>query len=540
MFLLSAVLCTTTHAQVAEWADQRSEEIQYQRILPIGGDRWAILGKVVFGGAHLISVRNADGSIAWENIDPYFTRDEGDVQLTADSGLVHVGVQDGCDVSGPQSRVRRYSANETILWERTIEPLFTGFVTIAAKGSADRLAVASQDSVYVLDQNGDLTGGFPAPGSHIRKAHWKGDTALYLFDGPSIRLVDLNGAELATHPIPALSWDMHFDGQQLFVLSPDTVRRFSADLVPLGDTPLPTLNTTGEFVVSGNGLFVRTADGLYSVPDGGPISLLFPWPPLPAMNVTGCAVRNDKVFQVGNTDISTRSTGMLRSLTLAGEAAQHDEDVEVLLQVDSAWAQNAGFWKRQADVTGRVVNHGSDTLRSVVLSMWIDLPALFCALYVNRIDTAGFALAPGNTMDLPFGVVDVGYYYMSDQAVGEGQICIVALAPDHLADRHPEDNTACVTTDFVLGLHGTRRTPSISLAPDPASTTCTITGLGALGAKLHLYILDPTGRSVFDLMISDARDQYTVDLAQLPTGQYQFVAEGARGRAVAPLIVARP
>ena len=56
--------------QLAEWADQRTEEIRLERVLPLAGGRWAVIGTTTFAGSHLISVRNPDGTIAWEDVSP--------------------------------------------------------------------------------------------------------------------------------------------------------------------------------------------------------------------------------------------------------------------------------------------------------------------------------------------------------------------------------------------------------------------------------------------------------------------------------------
>lgn len=539
LFLLSLLAYTTDQAQLSEWADQRTEEIQYERVLPIGGDRWAIIGKVVFGGANLISVRNADGSIDWEDISSYFTTVwGGDVALLPDSGLLQVGALDQCDYVEAISRVRRYARDGTVLWERLLTSANTGMIIMAAKGTRERIAVASEDSVHVLDLDGILVDGFQAEDAHIHKLHWKDDSTLFLLDGPSLRLVDLDGDDVASQPVPAGSWDMHFDGQQLFVLSPDSVRRFTAELVPLGTTALPTLNTSGEFVVSEDALFVRTTDGLYELSSTGVLSLVFAWPFLPAFTTTNCAVRHGVVMQVGMTDINGYSTGISRLLSMQGEATQHDDDVEVLVNVDSAWTEyHVGYWTRRADISGRVVNHGATVLHSVVQSMWIQVPYLLCSRFVNRIDTAGFSLALGDTLDLPFGAVDVGYYYGAAQAADTADVCIVALAPNNLADRHPEDNSACASADFVLNIEETPPAALISVSPNPASDGCMLQGLARLGTLVDLQVLDATGRIVLQrsLGVSSAT---RLDIGALPSAAYTVVAQGERSSGVARLIVA--
>ncbi|MCW5900770.1 MAG: T9SS type A sorting domain-containing protein [Flavobacteriales bacterium] len=541
-FFLLVAISLSSHAQLWERADQRSEVIQLTKVLPMGGGRWAVIGYAEWGSP-MISVRNADGSIAWEQVDNISTgQGFGDVVFMPDSGLLHVGAVDGCDYMGPESRVRRYSPDGSVLWERTIEPLFTYPPTMAAQGSIGQVAVASSDSVYIMDLDGNSTGGFQVTTPDILRIAWAGDSALFMIRTTDLMLVDLEGNVLASTSIGPMVADLHWNGQELFMLSNDSVRRFSSDLVPIGIAALPDLDQNSTFTASENGLFVTTAACLYQLAANGTPTLLFPWPALPNHGTTACAIRNGTVLSIGHTNISGRSTGIIRTLSMIGDAPQYDQDVEVLLQVDSTWTEFVGGiypWNRHAYVTGFVVNHGPDTLHSVVLSMWVQVPYLFCGPHTNRIDTSGFALTPGDTLSLPFGGVQVQLGLQQSQAEGAGEICIVALAPDLLADRAPEDNTACASVDYVLGVEEPKRKASLSLAPNPATSTCMLSGLGALDAPLRLTIMDPTGRMVAEHSSEAASDNIQLDISGLPPATYIFIAAGVRNRAVLKLVVAR-
>ncbi|MBK9421561.1 MAG: T9SS type A sorting domain-containing protein [Flavobacteriales bacterium] len=543
LFVLLAALSFHAQAQLWELADQRSEEIYFEKALPVGGGRWAVIGNTGFGGIHMISVRNGDGTIAWEQIDSYYTgQGMGDVVLLPDSGLLHVGANDGCDYFGPDSRVRRYATDGSVLWERTIESQTGYLVTMAAKGSIGHLAVASQDSVYIMDMDGNLVGGYHAALSDIQQILWAGDSALFLVRGTDLHLVDLDGNSLASTPIGSTAVDLNWKGQELFVLTNGTILRFSADLTPLGIVALSDIDWNSRFVVSDSHLFVNTASGLYQIAADGTPTFLFPWPALPDLTTTGCAVRNDGVLSLGNTNISGRSTGVMRMLSIAGDAAQYDQDVEVLLHVDSTWTEFmfSDYWKRRADITSLVVNHGSDTLHNVVVSMWVQVPFVLCDQPTNRIDTSGFALAPGDTLSLPFGAVDVAQGVYSSQVVGAGDICIVALAPDHLADRAPQDNTACASVDFVLGVNEPVRNASLKLAPNPATNTCMVSGLTALGASVRLRIMDPVGRIVTERTSNSSSNSLELDVSGLPSGTNFLSAEGERSKAMMKLVITRP
>lgn len=508
-----------------------------------------MMGRTTFGGSHLISVRNTDGSVAWEQQGPYEVGNHlGQVVLLPDSGLLHIGVHDACDYFGPDSRLRRYSPQGDILWERLFPESLTYPLSMAAQGSTNHLAVASEDFVYFLDLDGNTTSGFPVPLSeYVNGMVWASDSTLYMGRGPDLKLVGMDGTQLATTPVGYVA-DMYWDGEQLYVLTltDDSVHRYAPNLEPLGSSLLPGADsqTPNRFIPTGNAVYVYTADGLYELGPGGIPGLAFPWPLLPDLVTTGCAVRDNAVLAVGNTTISGRSTGIVRMLSMSGEAAQHHEDVEVLMEVGSAWVEYTGFpsypWDWKADVTGVVVNHGPDTLRSVVLSMWVDIPVdyTFCGLPVNRIDTIGLALAPADTALLPFGEVDVRMG--STVAGGTSAICMVALAPDRLADRDPDDNTACATADFVMGMEGQEGLAPISVFPNPASDHCTVSGLGTLGALVQVRVLDLAGRIMSARFGNVLGNNLELDVSSLPPGTYILDAMGGQARSTAKLIVVRP
>ena len=469
----------------------------------------------------------------------------GQVVLMPDSGLLCVGGFDGCAYFGPESRVRRYAPDGTVLWEREIYPLNGVPLTMAAKGPISHVAVASPDSVYIMDLDGNVTGGFPVPISeYVNGMVWASDSTLFMGRGTDLRLVGMDGTQLATAPVSYIE-DMYWDGQKLFVIRGDSVCRFTSDLDPLGCTFLPSVDsqTDNRFITSGNGLYVNTANGLFELDTNGVPSLAFPWPTLTNLTTTSCAVRDGTALAVGNTNIIGRNTGIIRTLSMSGDAAQHDQDVEVLVQVNSTWTEFEGGpypWDWYADITGFVVNHGSDTLHSVVLSMWVGIPIdfMFCGQTADRIDTMGLAVAPGDTVMLPFGAVGVDLGIQT--AAGSENICIVALAPDHLADRAPDDNMACASANFALGVEEPVGNSSLSLAPNPAINSCELSGLAALGGPVHLTIMDLTGRVVAEQFNTASTNNMQLDLSGLPSATYILSADGGSGRAMMKLVIARP
>ncbi len=542
--LLLTSLSDLAQAQLWEVADQRSEGIWLDHSLPVGGGRWAIMGRTGTQGNHMLSVYCNDGSLAWEEVSPFaYDEDLGQVVLMPDSGLLCVGGPDGCAYFGPESRIARYASDGTLLWERLAYPLNGLPFTMAAKGPINRLAIASSDSVCIMDMDGIVTGGFPVPISeYVNGMAWATDSTLFMVCGTALMLVSLDGTQLATAEVGYVL-DTHWDGQQLLVLANNYVYRFDHALVPLGSVPMPFMDTYSRISDAGNdSLFVNTANGLYALDASGNSSLVFSWPALPNLVTTGCAVRDGTVLAVGNTDISDRSTGIVRTLSMAGDAVQHDQDVEVLVHLDAVWTEFTGYpsypYDWFANVTGLVVNHGVDTLRSVVLSMWYSIPDdfMFCEQPANRIDTSGLALAPGDTAWLHFS--DVAVILGAMYAAGPVSICIAALAPDRLADRHPEDNTACGSASVPVAVAESDVQLSVRVLPNPASGKCVLSGLNAMGTPVHVRIMDLSGRPVVEQ--NSLGQDLQLDISSLAPATYLVVAEGSDRRAMVKLVVERP
>lgn len=542
LFLFIALSCSA-HAQLAEWADQRSEEILFQEALAIGGGRWAVIGKSAFAGAYLISVRNGDGSIAWEDGSQFFVGDDlGQVILLPDSGLLHIGASDGCDYVAPPSRLRRYTADGTLVWERMYEAEDAPRFTHAANGASTLLAVGGEDTLQILDPAGEVVSGFVPSYSGMSHMYWQGDSALYVTAGTSILRVDLNGNILNSATIGSFTHDLHYDGAQVFVLAGNGVHRFGAALAQQSTESLPSLDHHSSFVDGGNDLFVNTTAGLHSLDTAGNVALLFSWPELPDLTHAGCAVRNDRVLSLGNTRITGRTTGLMRMLSNNGDPVPYDADVEVILQVDSVWTEYTidPIWNRKARITGRVVNHGTTVLDDVVVHLYTEVPYIMCTLPGHRVVATELGLQPGDTASLPFGDVAISIWLTVGQAAGEDEICIVALAPNNLADRNTDDNTSCVTVEFVLDVAAPFSGPPFTLAPNPTTDLLHLTGPPILKEELRIRILDPTGRIVQDQVTASGTNTLTIDVSRLSPATYVLMVEGTDFRAMAPLLIVRP
>lgn len=542
--------CAGTRAQTLEWADARTFETVYDGALPIGGGRWALLGRSQFAGSHLISVRNADGSIAWENSAEYgIGPGLGSVVLMPDSGLLHAGAADYCDVFGPPVRLRRYAADGTLLWEQLLmdetgpPPPF-----LLAKGISTSIAVGNEYETRLLSLDGDPLAAWPTPVtvpfSSLSMLHWMGDQALCLAYGDqTLRLVSITGSTLATAQLGNGLTDLHYDGNVLHALSSTEARAYDAALNLIGTIALPAGETGLALHGTPDGTYVSTNLGLHRI-TGLTLEPLFAWPALPNAVSHGVTVRDGTVLSAGYCHVGSSYqfwNGLFRTFDLSGAAAIHDEDVEALLSIDSTWTEwvTPMYIRRKANLAIRVVNHGSAPLTSVAVSSKSEVPWIGCEQPGLHVQLAGLNVAPGDTLLAWSGTHAVSLGSYPWQGIANVQVCVAATSPNSKADRHPDDNYACGSASFVVGMAEHARI-ALSIAPNPVQGQCIIRGLSALGPSARFTLLDASGRAVrlpATRRMDD--DEALLDLSGVAPGSYTVQVQGAAGSAVRTLLVER-
>ncbi|MBL0043354.1 MAG: hypothetical protein IPP33_02710 [Flavobacteriales bacterium] len=134
------------------------------------------------------------------------------------------------------------------------------------------------------------------------------------------------------------------------------------------------------------------------------------------------------------------------------------------------------MWSRKANITGRVVNHGTTVLNDVVLHLRTEVPYVMCYIPGHRVVGSDLQLQTGDTASLPFGTVDVAIWQTISQAAGIDDICTWPGT---------EDNTSCVSVEFVLGGNEVDDDPSILLAPNPATGTVLLSGSALIGSTVR-------------------------------------------------------
>jgi hypothetical protein len=539
LLLLSSV--TGLNAQILEWADARVSEVHAKRVLPIGGNRWAVLGKLEFAGWHGITIWDANGGyVAEAGNDAFHDSGNGNVVLMPDSGFLHAGAVDDCDNFPPVSRIKRYSADGQMLWDTTFVRE-EGWQTprLAAKSTIMRMAVAG-DSTWIFDLQGTLLDAWPTPdqGWYLKELLWLNDSTLLFLFPTGARRFSVAGTDLGS-AVVGDPVDAHIgeDGQ-LLVLTQSALIVHDSGLVPTATIPLPPAEAPRRLHPTSSALYLSTAQGLHRV-EGSAFVWLMNWPELPSVVNAGAAVRDSTVLLTGTETTAYFKHGVMRTLSLQGAAAQHDEDVELLLEADSAWVEfvAGNFWNKWAQLTVRIVNHGSGGIGQVTISSRTMVPWIACAEPGLHVEVNGLSIAPGDTAVVWSGthLVHSGSPFWTGTSTMN--ICAAALAPNSKADRAPLDNHGCVSADFTIGM-GEHHAPRVALSPNPATQEVLISGIAALGDRVHVALCDAAGRMVLQLEQSaTSSGTLSIDVSMLRAGAYRAAVTGTGGRATAQLVV---
>ena len=235
-----------------------------------------------------------------------------------------------CDVIGDlSSTLTRYTSNGDSLWSRNLNAFP---ITSLAHGSTALIAVASQDSVLILDMDGAHLHTWPAPEGPVHAMFWS-DDLLFLLAGNGLYATDPLGNVVGHISMQSPGTGLRMVDEVILVLREDSLLRFTGDLVQLEGAAI--IDTALHFVDGNDGIYIRTLNALYTASAQDDLTLFMTIAPLPGLIPRGGSFRHGTFMTSGNTNISGRSSAVVRSHVDDGAAEDHNSDIEVLVQVDS-------------------------------------------------------------------------------------------------------------------------------------------------------------------------------------------------------------
>jgi hypothetical protein len=381
--------------------------------------------------------------------------------------------------------------------------------------------------------DGTALHAWSVPMTPARVLHWSGDSLLFLLAGNGLYAMDAEGNMISNAILSAPGTDLRIRDSVVLVLRADTLLRFTMGLEELGGAALA--DTALHFVDGEDATYLRTTSGLYEAAIVDEPLQMMTIAALPGLVPSGGSLRDGTLMTTGNTLIAGRSSAVLRSHMDNGASANHDDDIEVLLQVDSTWYQFSSqqgpytIYNQLANLTALVVNHGSSTLQSAVLSFRFPNAIGYCGTPAHTIIDTVMALSPSDTAMVQFSGMHLNRGPSSPGATASYTVCVTGLAPNNKVDRQPEDNTGCATAYVIntVGIDDNLLNASWSVFPNPFEHRITIKSAPGQKGSIYLLLCDLQGRTVFDQWILPTADgSLELLLPGLADGAYVLRAIG--------------
>lgn len=538
-FLLSLLVGNTCHAQTWEKVDQRTESVIYQRCSQLANGHWLIGGWAnpsggILAPMYFIKAIIADGSTAWEQPLLYDVHSFGDMHPYPDGGAVTSGFPDYCDV-WDQPRLMRIGNDGAIIWEKVVET--SDFQPPRIAVNTQGLIALAFDTLFLFDTDGELITAFQRPPGVLEKIIFQNDSTLLLLVSDQLHQLDLTGVPMSTPvSVDPDMFDLQSTPSHALLLKDDFIVVLDHQLDLITQHDLSAIAPVIGFVEEGTGTHLFTSSAVYSFDPINGYSLVDNLESIPDHEVVALGMENGDLFTFGNQNIQDRSSAAARRRQL-NQTLEYDEDVEILLSIDSIWAQpfqNPTHWDERANLLVSLVNHNSTTINKVVLSHRTGIPVMLCGPPATTFILNDLDMVFGDTLEISLEDVQINVVYANpNTTTADRTICLAALAPNNKLDRDPSDNYGCATTTitYPVGMDEQCAIAGLSVFPNPFHDQVTI-DLSSTSNERTLLIHDASGRSVLSQDLAAETGTFSIDLSWLQPGVYtiSIASEGALRR----------
>jgi hypothetical protein len=496
--------------------DQHTDIVHYDEVFPLGEDAWLFAGRGnIHGGQpsamYFLCARTDSGDLLWElkhDLMPasYWgntsTVRAKKISVLQDDGVVIVGVVDGCDVVTGQSAVTRLDNDGEPVWQ--LEFTFSDFNHIPGShaGIFDRLAdgfsayhaIASQDSIISLNDEGEILHRWLSPASPVHCMRWENDTILLVGAGNGVFRTRIDGTVLSSLSLEGAEhvMDIRKDGDRVLGLTSDQIAVLSDELQFSHWIPTPA--ETYGFVDADDEVWLSAGGVLHRIEENALTQLL-------ETGTEAMAYRDSVVMTASSAGHHGRSGGRMKSYLMEdGTNVNHEDDVELLATVDSVSSSQyyspvfSAIYTFRAHTTVKVVNHSGNILDKVLLSYFAQYGMAFCGTPGQSIIADNLNLAPGDTATIPFSNIYLTSGPMTENSIHSMELCLVAVSPDDHLDIYPDDNQWCdeVTFTVPIGIDEIASPEKMKAFPNP--TTGIVFLPNANGSMLE--VMDATGRRI--------------------------------------------
>ena len=522
-----------------ELADQRADEVVLKKVIPYGDGSWIFSGSSNPEGGisspfYFITAREDNGDVLWVYGHSMMASDwnwttgrRGDLlTVLQDKGVLLMGVDDYCDTPSGISRIIRLDSTGIEQWQyvrQNAEP-YEATLHMLATGAGHSHAIAGLDSILMLNDAGQLEGAWPSPISPIERIRWLTDSLLIVLSPTEMGILTSEGELLNSTVLPnsANGHQLHSDDSRLIILTNDSLLQFDTALEQQWSISLSALNAGHrELILDGSTVLINDGLALWRLASDTSLVPEFEFSVLPGQNVVSSAAASSNLVMTASTiDQNMRSSGLLKSYLPSGETVSELDDVEVLVELDSIWRQVQYqdefmvIYVHFAKSTVKVVNKSPVPLEKVMISSRIPSAWGMCGAPGHTVIAEGLFLVQDDTVTMAFPPMPL--YTGPATSDVQGSMCVVALSPNDHIDVFPEDNRACMTVVFPVGVNNLSLSEGIRAWPNPADQSINIEWQQA--SSFELTFIDVTGRQVHRLSANGQSAR--VDISTLLNGLY--------------------
>jgi hypothetical protein len=531
--------------------DQHTDIVQYDEVFVIGEDAWLFAGRGNIQGGQLsaryfISARNTGGDLLWQ-----FMHDLGtpssiwNSQSPApkkryaalpDDGVLIIGAWD-CDVVSDEVHAIRVDAMGQELWH-LLFPFYSSGpesyppIDQLADGPSTNHALASKDSIIILNDDGEVMHRWLAPAQPVHCMRWENDTTLLVGAGTEVFRTDMDGMVLASVSLDNVEYiiDIRKDGNRVLALTTTMIAVLSDQLELENWISIPTSVAPYGFVDADDQVWLSAGGALLEIGETDLQQVLL-------TGTDAMAYRDGLVMTASSAGHHNRFGGRMKSYLMDGTTVSHQDDVELLATLDSTSARGISYYPDlgpvylfHAHTTVKVVNRSGNVLNKVLLSYFAENAYGLCGTPGQTIVLDDLNLAPGDTVTVPFNdlyLMHTPYFGVSSYTE---TICLVAVSPNDHLDIFSDDNQWCTDVTFTVpvGMEENAAPQELKVFPNP--TTGVFDVQGTLGMPANVTLIDMTGRLLHSQQTTNGR--LRMDISALPSGLYMVRYETHAGTAV--------
>ena len=521
-----------------EAADQRTDIVYYTNVVDVGNGLWAFMGWANPEGGipvdmHFVTAREAStGNVVWTTAVPMVNYGVPLLALS-DTSILVAGSVDYCDYPSGILAIMKIGGDGTVEWTKQIAVGSESAVHMAT-GHGPWHAVATQDSVFAISLVGDSITSWPSPAQPVRALTWQNDSTLLILADSSLFRTDLNGAVLASIDLGSPGIDVSTANGAIHVLNAAHVLVLDPSLSIVSAPWLPSGGPI-SFVEDTSQSFVLCASELVELDSAFIPASVTDLDLLPGHSIRSAALRNGVLVTAGEAIANACGAGLARNHLLDGSHVVHEDDVELAIQIDSAWYQFAGgsgseVWcAEKAQATAILTNNGSVALESIVVNYRTPFAYGLCGTPGQTLIHTGTPIPPGGTATLAMPVLNIRYAPCSSVPNDTQYICMVAESPNEHVDRDPSDNQACESVTITwTGIAEEPIAGTLSVYPQPFDDQLSIMIPGSATGQMSLSLTDVAGRNILhrsEEWMGGA--VLALSTTALPPGSYVLVLQGA-------------